>query len=93
MICKPFFLAIPICVTVIRYAPVLRPLRPLARIVRFTAPAHNSLITRLRSICEGENLSTDTKSLTALVNVAEGDMRNCLNTLQVCFVCYTSDGG
>jgi len=28
-------------------------------------------------------LSTDTKSLTALVNVAEGDMRNCLNTLQV----------
>ena len=66
-----------------RYAPVLRPLRPLCRVVRFAAPAQAALIQRLRGICDGEALSSDTKSLTSLVTLAEGDMRTCLNTLQV----------
>ena len=65
------------------YAPVLRPLRPLAKIVRFTPPTSAMLVKRLRTICESEELTTENKHLSLLVEVAEGDLRSCLNTLQV----------
>lgn len=65
------------------YAPVLRPLRPLAKLVRFSPVMPNAVVGRLRTICDAESLSADNKSLTALATAAEGDLRTCLNTLQV----------
>ena len=66
-----------------RYAPVLRPLRPLAKIVRFQPPTNTMLTKRLRTICEVEQMKAENKHLTLLVETAEGDLRSCLNTLQV----------
>ncbi|KAK4696986.1 chromosome transmission fidelity protein 18, partial [Phenoliferia sp. Uapishka_3] len=40
------------------------------------------VVSRLRNICAEENLKADTKSLTMLTEIAEGDLRSCLNTLQ-----------
>ncbi|GAA5979308.1 hypothetical protein JCM10908_002874 [Rhodotorula pacifica] len=71
-----------ICICNDLYAPVLRPLRPLAKIVRFTPPTSAMLVKRLRTICEMEELTTENKHLSLLVETAEGDLRSCLNTLQ-----------
>jgi chromosome transmission fidelity protein 18 len=46
-----------------------------------TADVH--LVKRLREICEAERLKADSRALTALVGIAQGDLRGCLNTLQV----------
>ncbi|GJN87911.1 hypothetical protein Rhopal_000866-T1 [Rhodotorula paludigena] len=71
-----------ICICNDLYAPVLRPLRPLAKIIRFTPPTSAMLVKRLRTICETEELTTENKHLSLLVETAEGDLRSCLNTLQ-----------
>ncbi|GAA6000732.1 hypothetical protein JCM10207_004630 [Rhodosporidiobolus poonsookiae] len=71
-----------ICICNDLYAPVLRPLRPLAKIIRFTPPTSAMLVKRLRTICDTEDLSTENKHLSLLVDTAEGDLRSCLNTLQ-----------
>ncbi|SGZ06610.1 BQ5605_C031g10956 [Microbotryum silenes-dioicae] len=72
-----------ICICNDLYAPTLRPLRPMAKIVRFSAPTNTMLVKRLRTICDEEGLGADSKNLTMLAEVAEGDLRSCLNTLQV----------
>lgn len=41
------------------------------------------LVKRLRTICDVEELATENKHLALLVDTAEGDLRSCLNTLQV----------
>ncbi len=41
------------------------------------------LVKRLRTICDVEELTTENKHLSLLVDTAEGDLRSCLNTLQV----------
>ncbi|GAA5932082.1 hypothetical protein JCM3775_004236 [Rhodotorula graminis] len=71
-----------ICICNDLYAPTLRPLRPLAKIVRFSPPTTAMLTKRLRTICDSEELSTESKHLSLLVDTAEGDLRSCLNTLQ-----------
>ncbi|ORY58350.1 P-loop containing nucleoside triphosphate hydrolase protein [Leucosporidium creatinivorum] len=71
-----------ICICNDLYAPVLRPLRPLAKIVRFSPPTNTMLVSRLKNICTEEGLGADAKNLTMLAEVAEGDLRSCLNTLQ-----------
>ncbi|BGP37138.1 Chromosome transmission fidelity protein 18 [Rhodotorula kratochvilovae] len=71
-----------ICICNDLYAPVLRPLRPLAKIIRFTPPTSAMLTKRLRTICDSEELLTENKHLSLLVETAEGDLRSCLNTLQ-----------
>ncbi|KAK4051293.1 Chromosome transmission fidelity protein 18 [Microbotryomycetes sp. JL221] len=71
-----------ICICNDLYAPTLRPLRPLAKVVRFNAPTNAMLVTRLRDICDEEGLQADAKNLMLLAEVAEGDLRSCLNTLQ-----------
>ncbi|GAA5930725.1 hypothetical protein JCM1841_004748 [Sporobolomyces salmonicolor] len=71
-----------ICICNDLYAPVLRPLRPLAKIIRFSPPTNTMLVKRLKTICEAENLGAENKHLTLLVDTAEGDLRSCLNTLQ-----------
>jgi chromosome transmission fidelity protein 18 len=42
------------------------------------------LVKRLREICGLEDLKADSKALSTLVGIAQGDLRGCLNTLQVC---------
>jgi len=69
-----------------RYATSLRPLRPYARVIRFRKPQPQLLVKRLRDICERETLSADMRVLTGLVEITTGDVRSCLNTLQVSFI-------
>ncbi|KAK4052058.1 Chromosome transmission fidelity protein 18 [Microbotryomycetes sp. JL201] len=71
-----------ICICNDLYAPTLRPLRPLAKVIRFNAPTNAMLVTRLRDICDDEGLRADAKNLMLLAEVSEGDLRSCLNTLQ-----------
>lgn len=55
----------------------------MARVVRFHPPTTAHLSKRLRDICDRESLKADSKSLTTLIEVSGGDIRSCLNTLQV----------
>ncbi|KAH9814323.1 P-loop containing nucleoside triphosphate hydrolase protein [Melampsora americana] len=71
-----------ICICNDLYAPTLRPLRPIARIIRFTTPTPMTIIKRLQTICDLEKLKADLRNLTFLVKIASGDLRSCLNTLQ-----------
>lgn len=72
-----------ICICNDLYAPTLRPLRPVAKIIRFSPPTNVQLTRRLRTICDAEQLKADGKNLTLLAELSDGDLRNCLNTLQV----------
>ncbi|KND04421.1 uncharacterized protein SPPG_00150 [Spizellomyces punctatus DAOM BR117] len=71
-----------ICICNDPYAPVLRPLRHLAHIVNFRTPPVKTLAKRLHEICRWENLQTDLRTLTALCELTDGDIRSCLHTLQ-----------
>ncbi|EJD53229.1 P-loop containing nucleoside triphosphate hydrolase protein [Auricularia subglabra TFB-10046 SS5] len=71
-----------ICICNDLYASSLTKLRPHARIIRFQKPTDLHLVKRLREICEREGMRPDTRALSTLVGVAQGDMRSCLNALQ-----------
>ncbi|KAJ3153578.1 hypothetical protein HDU89_000620 [Geranomyces variabilis] len=71
-----------ICICNDPYAPVLRPLRHLAQLVDFRPPPVKTLARRLHEICRWEGLAADLRTLTALCEMADGDIRSCLNTLQ-----------
>ncbi|GBE81792.1 hypothetical protein BKA93DRAFT_445860 [Sparassis latifolia] len=71
-----------ICICNDLYASSLAKLRPLARIVRFSRPNDVHLVRRLRDICETEGLRAESRALTTLVGVSQGDLRGCLNMLQ-----------
>ena len=66
-----------------RYVPALRKLRGIASVHVLEKPKITRLLQRLKEICREEGLSVDTKVLTALCELTEGDIRSCLNTLQV----------
>ncbi|KAJ3163636.1 hypothetical protein HDU86_000222 [Geranomyces michiganensis] len=71
-----------ICICNDPYAPVLRPLRHLAKVVNFRPPPMKTLARRLHEICRWEGLAADLRTLTALCEMTDGDIRSCLNTLQ-----------
>ncbi|RUP44404.1 hypothetical protein BC936DRAFT_149509 [Jimgerdemannia flammicorona] len=71
-----------ICICNDQYAPVLRPLRGVAQVVHFKKIPSITIAKRLEEICESENMTTDTRTLGHLCDLAEGDVRSCLNTLQ-----------
>ncbi|KAG9318593.1 P-loop containing nucleoside triphosphate hydrolase protein [Chiua virens] len=71
-----------ICICNDQNAHSLAKLRPHARQIRYTRPADIHIVKRLREICELEGLDTDTRALSTLVQVAKGDLRGCMNTLQ-----------
>jgi chromosome transmission fidelity protein 18 len=75
-----------ICICNDLYASSLAKLRPLARVIRFTRPADIHVVKRLRDICDIEGLRTDPRALSTLVGIALGDLRGCLNTLQVVLI-------
>ncbi|KAF9469336.1 P-loop containing nucleoside triphosphate hydrolase protein [Collybia nuda] len=63
-------------------ASSLAKLKPHAYQIRFSRPADIHTVKRLREVCEMEGLKADSRALTALVGIAKGDLRGCLNTLQ-----------
>ena len=77
-----------ICICNDLYSSALTKLRQHARIIRFNRPADIYVTKRLRHICDFEGLRADSRALTTLVGLARGDMRCCLNTLQVKVVRY-----
>ena len=72
-----------ICVCNDLYAPALRPLRPLARVLRYTRAPPSLMARRLAEICAREQLRCDTRSLTLLCDVTQGDLRSCLHALEM----------
>jgi chromosome transmission fidelity protein 18 len=75
-----------ICICNDLYARPLAKLRSLARVIRFTRPADIHVVKRLQSICDMEGLRTDSRALSTLVGMALGDLRGCLNALQVVLI-------
>ncbi|KAI9571435.1 P-loop containing nucleoside triphosphate hydrolase protein [Boletus coccyginus] len=71
-----------ICICNDQNAHSLAKLRPHAKQIRYTRPADIYIVKRLREICQLEGLDADARALSTLVNVAKGDLRGCLNTLQ-----------
>lgn len=64
------------------YAPALEKLRPFCEIVSFKRPNDNALQERLTHICDKEHLNVNIKILKNLIDLAQGDVRNCINNLQ-----------
>lgn len=64
------------------YAPALEKLKPFCEIVSVRRPADSALQERLLHICEKEHINFDPKTLKSLIDIAEGDIRNCINNLQ-----------
>ncbi|ORX54698.1 hypothetical protein BCR36DRAFT_403127 [Piromyces finnis] len=71
-----------ICICNDQYTPVLKPLRTIAQIYSFKPPQPKQLAKRLKEICDNCNFQADIRSLLALCEITECDIRNCINTLQ-----------
>lgn len=65
------------------YATALRPLRPYCHIVHIRPTPPSSLLPRLQTICHLENIKADARALTLLVDSHDGDLRSCINSLQL----------
>ncbi|CAJ0651998.1 8210_t:CDS:2, partial [Entrophospora sp. SA101] len=72
-----------ICICNDQYAPVLRPLRTIAQVFQFKIPPSTIVANRLKEICKIEKISVDMRTLSHLAESADGDIRSCLNNLQV----------
>ncbi|CBQ73206.1 related to CTF18-Chromosome Transmission Fidelity factor [Sporisorium reilianum SRZ2] len=71
-----------ICICNDLYAPSLRALRPMSKLVRFNKPPTNLVVKRLREVCEAESLSVEARGLSLLAELTNGDIRSCLNALE-----------
>ena len=71
-----------ICICNDLYAPSLRPLRPMAKLVRLNKPPTNLVVKRLREVCETEALAVEARGLSLLAELTNGDIRSCLNALE-----------
>jgi chromosome transmission fidelity protein 18 len=65
------------------YAPALRPLREIAKVFKVAPPSSARLNGRLREVCAKRGMRADTRALGYLAERAEGDVRACLNALQM----------
>ncbi|KAJ2699057.1 Chromosome transmission fidelity protein 18 [Coemansia sp. IMI 209128] len=72
-----------ICICNNVYAPVLRPLRQVAQCYHVNPPTSARLAKRLEEVCEAEGVPTDAWGLVELAKQNEGDIRSCLNSLQM----------
>src|ERR1700733_10048328 len=66
-----------------RYANSLAKLRLHARIIRINPSPPLVVTKRLHSICEQEQLRSERRALNLLAEICQGDLRSCLNALQV----------
>jgi len=71
-----------ICICNDAYAPSLRPLRAIAKIVDFTAAPKNKFVDRLKYIVSNEGMQVESRVLAALAESVDFDIRSALNTLQ-----------
>jgi chromosome transmission fidelity protein 18 len=71
-----------ICICNDQYAAALRPLRAVARIFEFTAAPKSKFVDRLKYIAGREGMEYDPRTLGALADVVDMDIRSALNTLQ-----------
>ncbi|CAG8606190.1 3080_t:CDS:10, partial [Paraglomus occultum] len=71
-----------VCICNDQYVPSMRPLREIAQVYQFRKCQSAVISPQLQKICKLEGVSTDLRTLSALVDAAEGDLRTCLNTLQ-----------
>ncbi|KAJ2505145.1 Chromosome transmission fidelity protein 18, partial [Coemansia sp. RSA 2052] len=72
-----------ICICNNVYASVLRPLRQIAQCYHVNAPTSARLAKRLEEVCEAEGVSANAWGLVELAKQSEGDIRSCLNSLQM----------
>lgn len=64
------------------YAPALEKLKPHCEIVSFKRPSDAALEERLKHICKEEKIHISMKLMIDLIDLAQGDLRNCINNLQ-----------
>ncbi|CCF55631.1 hypothetical protein KAFR_0A01930 [Kazachstania africana CBS 2517] len=64
------------------YAPALEKLKQHCEIISFKRPSDNALQERLEHICSKERLDVPIKTINDLIDLAQGDVRNCINNLQ-----------
>jgi chromosome transmission fidelity protein 18 len=85
----PSFVSVTICISTFsiyvngRYATSLRPLRPYCHILHIRPTQPSSLLPRLQKICHLEKIKADARALTLLADSHEGDLRACINSLQL----------
>ncbi|KAJ2403147.1 Chromosome transmission fidelity protein 18 [Coemansia sp. RSA 2559] len=72
-----------ICICNNAYAQALRPLRAMALSYHVHAPTPARLAKRLTQVCEAEGVAADTWALVELADQNAGDIRACLNALQL----------
>jgi DNA polymerase III delta prime subunit len=71
-----------ICICNDQFAAALRPLRQVARIFEFTSAPKTKFVDRLKYIASQEGMTYEPRTLAALADVVEMDIRSALNTLQ-----------
>ncbi|KAJ1798335.1 Chromosome transmission fidelity protein 18 [Coemansia sp. RSA 2399] len=72
-----------ICICNNAYAQALRPLRAMALSYHVHAPTPARLAKRLAQVCEAEGVTADSWALVELADQNAGDVRACLNALQL----------
>lgn len=80
-----------ICICNDLYSPILYGLRQVAQIVNMIKPSSLRMYQRLSSICQEEDIIFDSSSLHRLIELTDGDMRECLHTIQFIQNRNTSD--
>lgn len=71
-----------ICICNDQFASALRPLRQIARIFEFTSAPKAKFVDRLKYIATREGMQYDPRTMGALADVVDMDIRSALNTLQ-----------
>lgn len=71
-----------ICICNNLYAPSLEKLKPFCEIVTVKRPSDTTLQERLNLICHEEKMNIPIKAINDLIDLAQGDVRNCINNLQ-----------
>jgi chromosome transmission fidelity protein 18 len=72
-----------ICICNDLYSSSLVRLRSIAKIIRFNKVPDVLLTKRLREICQIEGMRIDAHALGMLARLGQGDIRSCINALQV----------
>ena len=71
-----------ICICNDQFAAALRPLRSVARIFEFVAAPKSKFVDRLKYVARSEAMEVDARTLGALADIVDCDIRSALNTLQ-----------
>lgn len=61
---------------------IIEPIQSRCAVLRFSRLHDSEILTRLEQVAAAENVTYDASGLEAIIFIAEGDMRNALNSLQ-----------